>query len=75
MEEKKEVVLKYVRELAKKSDDPKSGKTDSLLIAYKNKLLLNPISDGGAEIIHITRCRSLSHTQRMPWDELSRWDT
>ena len=36
---KKEVVLKYVRELAKKSDDPKSGKTDSLLIAYKNKLL------------------------------------
>ena len=37
---KEEVVLKYVRELAKKSDDPKSGKTDSLLIAYKNKLLL-----------------------------------
>ena len=36
---KEEVVLKYVRELAKKSDDPKSGKTDSLLIAYKNKLL------------------------------------
>ena len=37
---KEEVVLKYVRELAKKSEDPKSGKTDSLLIAYKNKLLL-----------------------------------
>ena len=36
---KKELVLKYVRELAKKSDDPKSGKTDSLLIAYKDKLL------------------------------------
>ena len=36
---KEEVVLKYVRELAKKSEDPKSGKTDSLLIAYKNKLL------------------------------------
>ena len=37
---KAEVVLKYARELAQKSDDPKSGKTDSLLIAYKNKLLL-----------------------------------
>ena len=37
---KEELVLKYVRELAKKSEDPKSGKTDSLLIAYKNKLLL-----------------------------------
>ena len=37
---KEEVVLKYVRELAKKTKDPKSGKTDSLLIAYKNKLLL-----------------------------------
>ena len=37
---KEEVVLKYVHELAKKSEDPKSGKTDSLLIAYKNKLLL-----------------------------------
>ena len=37
---KEELVLKYVHELAKKSDDPKSGKTDSLLIAYKNKLLL-----------------------------------
>ena len=37
---KEVVVLKYVRELAKKSEDPKSGKTDSLLIAYKNKLLL-----------------------------------
>lgn len=36
---KKELVLKYVGELVKKSDDPKSGKTDSLLIAYKNKLL------------------------------------
>jgi CubicO group peptidase (beta-lactamase class C family) len=36
---KEELVLKYVRELAKKSEDPKSGKTDSLLIAYKNKLL------------------------------------
>ena len=37
---KEELVLKYVRELAKKTKDPKSGKTDSLLIAYKNKLLL-----------------------------------
>ena len=36
---KEEVVLKYIHELAKKSEDPKSGKTDSLLIAYKNKLL------------------------------------
>ena len=36
---KEELVLKYVRELAKQSEDPKSGKTDSLLIAYKNKLL------------------------------------
>ena len=36
---KEELVLKYVHELAKKSEDPKSGKTDSLLIAYKNKLL------------------------------------
>jgi CubicO group peptidase (beta-lactamase class C family) len=36
---KEELVLKYVRELAKKSEDPKSGKTDSLLIAYKNKIL------------------------------------
>ena len=37
---KEELVLKYVRELAKKSKDLKSGKTDSLLVAYKNKLLV-----------------------------------
>ena len=35
----KEVVLKYARTLAEKSENPKSGKTDSLLIAYKGKLL------------------------------------
>ena len=37
--ETKKVVLKYVRELSKKSEDPKFGKTDSLLIAYKDKLV------------------------------------
>jgi CubicO group peptidase (beta-lactamase class C family) len=36
---REELVLNYVRELVKKSEDPKSGKTDSLLIAYKNKLV------------------------------------
>ncbi|MBT3667161.1 MAG: serine hydrolase [Opitutae bacterium] len=35
----KKLVLKYARTLAEKSEDPKSGKTDSLLIAYKGKLL------------------------------------
>lgn len=35
----KKLVLKYARMLAEKSEDPKSGKTDSLLIAYKGKLL------------------------------------
>lgn len=37
--ETQKVVIKYVRELSKKSEDPKSGKTDSLLIAYKDKLV------------------------------------
>ena len=35
----KKLVLAYARKLAEKSEDPKSGKTDSLLIAYKGKLL------------------------------------
>lgn len=35
----KKLVLKYARKLAETSEDPKSGKTDSLLIAYKGKLL------------------------------------
>jgi len=35
----KKLVLKYARKLAEKSGNPKSGKTDSLLIAYKGKLL------------------------------------
>ncbi len=36
---REKLVLKYARELAKPSENPKSGKTDSLLIAYKGKLL------------------------------------
>jgi CubicO group peptidase (beta-lactamase class C family) len=36
---KKELVLKYAQELAKASDNPKTGKTDSLLIGYKGKLV------------------------------------
>ena len=35
----KKLVLKYARKLAETSQNPKSGKTDSLLIAYKGKLL------------------------------------
>jgi CubicO group peptidase (beta-lactamase class C family) len=35
----KKLVLDYARKLAGKSGNPKSGKTDSLLIAYKGKLL------------------------------------
>ncbi len=34
-----ELVLKYARKLAEKSENSKTGKTDSLLIAYKGKLL------------------------------------
>ena len=35
----KEKILHYVRKLAEPADSPKHGKTDSLLIAYKDKLL------------------------------------
>ena len=35
----KKLVLKYARKLAEKSGNAKTGKTDSLLIAYKGKLL------------------------------------
>ena len=35
----KKLVLDYARKLAEKSENPKIGKTDSLLIAYKGKLL------------------------------------
>jgi CubicO group peptidase (beta-lactamase class C family) len=35
----KKLVLAYTRKLAEKSENPKTGKTDSLLIAYKGKLL------------------------------------
>ena len=35
----RKLVLDYARKLAETSEDPKSGKTDSLLIAYKGKLL------------------------------------
>lgn len=35
----KKLVLEYARKLAETSQNPKSGKTDSLLIAYKGKLL------------------------------------
>lgn len=35
----KRLILKYARELAKPSDDPKTGKTDSLLISHRGKLL------------------------------------
>jgi CubicO group peptidase (beta-lactamase class C family) len=34
-----EALLHFARSLAKESDDPKTGKTDSFLIAYKGKLL------------------------------------
>ena len=36
---KKEKILHYVRKLAEPADSPKHGKTDSLLIAYKDKLI------------------------------------
>ena len=36
----RDLVLKFARELANASDDPKTGKTDSLLISYKGKLIL-----------------------------------
>ncbi|MDP6524641.1 MAG: serine hydrolase domain-containing protein [Kiritimatiellia bacterium] len=36
---KKELVVKYAQELAKASEDPKTGKTDSLLISYRGKLV------------------------------------
>ena len=55
----KKLVLKYARMLAEKSEDPKSGKTDSLLIAYKGKLL--------GPITRTTRCRSPSRIRRWPW--------
>ena len=35
----RKLVLAYARKLAEKSENPKTGKTDSLLIAYKGKLL------------------------------------
>jgi len=35
----RDVVLKFAQELAKASGDPKTGKTDSLLIGYKGKLI------------------------------------
>ena len=35
----KEIILNYVRKLAESADSPKHGKTDSLLIAYKDKLI------------------------------------
>ncbi len=35
----KRLVLEYARELAKPSDNPRTGKTDSLLISHKGKLL------------------------------------
>jgi len=35
----KELVLNYARELAKPSKNEKSGKTDSLLVAYRGKLI------------------------------------
>jgi len=35
----KELVLKFAQELAQESNDPKTGKTDSLLISYKDKLI------------------------------------
>jgi len=35
----RELVLKFANELAKRSDDPKTGETDSLLISYKGKLI------------------------------------
>ena len=36
----RDLVLKFAGELANASDDPKTGKTDSLLISYKGKLVL-----------------------------------
>ena len=36
----RDLVLKFARELAGASNDPKTGKTDSLLICYKGKLIL-----------------------------------
>jgi len=35
----KRLILRYARELAKPSDNPRAGKTDSLLISHKGKLL------------------------------------
>jgi CubicO group peptidase (beta-lactamase class C family) len=35
----RKLVLAYARELAQASNDPKTGKTDSLLIAHKDKLI------------------------------------
>jgi sialate O-acetylesterase len=35
----KRLILKYARELSKPSDNPKTGKTDSLLISHKGQLL------------------------------------
>ena len=35
----KELILKFAQEIAKESPDPKTSKTDSLLISYKGKLV------------------------------------
>ena len=35
----RDLVLRFAQELANASDDPKTGKTDSLLISYKGKLI------------------------------------
>jgi CubicO group peptidase (beta-lactamase class C family) len=36
----RDLVLRFAQELANASDDPKTGKTDSLLISHKGKLIL-----------------------------------
>lgn len=37
---KKEMVLRFAEKLGQPSDDPRAGKTDSLLISYRGKLIL-----------------------------------